>query len=138
MKAGIAQIENPSGKSNVDKNVVPTTYMKYNDYLDWIAEQSVQADKSSYTLASANNVNWVFNKGLGNVNTTVRVYIPFEQLGESDQAADALSTWMSSKAPEKAYRTSGKMGIVQYLISLTQGEIDMFATYPTCIIDYKA
>jgi hypothetical protein len=138
MKAGIVQVENPSGKSNIDKNIVPTTYMKYNDYLDWVAEESVLIDKPTYTLAGSNNVNWVFNKSLGNANTTVRVYIPFEQLGASDQAADALSTWMTSKVTEKAYRTTGKMGIVQYLISLTQGEIDMFALYPTCIIDYKA
>jgi len=136
-KAGIPQLDNPDGKCNIDKNIIPTELMKWNNYLDWVGEESVLIDKPTYTLAGVNNVNWVFNKGLGNNNTTVRVYIPFEQLGDSDQAVDALSTWMTSKIPEKAYRTTGKMGIVQYLVSMTQEEIDMFATYPTCIIDYK-
>lgn len=134
---GIPNIDNPDGKCNIDKNVLPTEYLSYNDYLDWICEQSVLIDKPSYTLAGAGNVNWVFNRGLNNDLTTVRVYIPYDVMGESSAAEDALYTWMNSIVNQKAYRTTGKMGIVQYLVTISQSELDMFALYPDCIIDYK-
>jgi hypothetical protein len=136
--AGVPTIDNPDGKCNIDKDVVPTEYMNYNNYMDWLAEQSVLIDKPSYALAGANNVNWVFNKGAGNVDNTVRVYIPFETVGASTSTEDALYTWLETVAkPIKAYRTSGKMGIVQYLTAISESELTMFAAYPEVIIDYK-
>ena len=133
----IAQISNPFGQCPINKDIISVEPLDWKNTCEWFAEQSVLLDKQGYSLAAQGNKNWVHNKGLSNVNTTIRVYIPYEEIGIADQLQNSLYTWMQTIITQKPYRTTGKMGIVQYLVSITQNELDILSLYSSIIIEYK-
>jgi len=137
-KAGIKQESKPSDSYPINKSIVLTADVNYKDAMDWFCEQTLINAFPAFNIASELSVNWVHVKGTGNINNTVRIYIPYDIIGFSNENEDDLYNWMETVAkPIKQYRTTGRMGIVQYLISISQAELDLFAAYPEILIDYK-
>jgi hypothetical protein len=128
----------------VNKLIVPTELLIWNQYMEWICEQSSVLRFSTYTLAFYNDINYVHKKGITAANTVVRIFVPFELAGVASSTENTLYTWMEAVKTQKAFRTNGKYGFVQYLETLSAGDKTMLEGYintecPACgvILDWR-
>jgi hypothetical protein len=128
-----------SCETNFNRTTVPTEYYNYPDYMDWLTEDTLLKKYPTYSLVVKTNINWCFNKGGTGINTVVRINIPNEIIGNFYQTGNAIDTLLTSWSTLTAYRTRGNVAIVQYLESLSAGDIATLNAYLAdgVIIDWK-
>lgn len=114
---------------NLNKTIIPTELLAWNDYINWICEQTSLLRFNTYQLAGNLSTNYVFLKGITNANTVIRVYIPFELAGQASASENSLYTWMETVKTQKAFRTNGRYGFVQYLETLSASDKTMLESY---------
>ena len=107
------------GNIKVNKDIVSDIGYNTNDFKNYISEQSLLFEKSGSELATQNNQCWVFNKGAGNVNNTVRVSIPSDLIAEQIFTGSNIDLLIASyRTPYAAYTNHCKYTIVIYFVTL--------------------
>lgn len=123
-------ISRDSGTEKLDKTIVSDIGYNYNNFMDYISEQSLLLLKSGSELATQGNQCWVFNKGVGNVNNTVRVSIPLELIGKYLFTGNDIDTLIASYRTNYAsYTNRCKYTIVIYFISIPAPDLAILQAY---------
>lgn len=118
------------GTCLIDKSIVSDQGYNYNDFMDYISGQSLLALNPGSELAIKSNQCWVFNKGAGNVNNTLRVSIPNNVIGKYMYTGNNLDTLLASYRTTYAnYTAHGKYCTVIYMISLSAPDRAIFEAY---------
>jgi hypothetical protein len=111
------------GTEKIDKNIVSDQGYNYNNFMDYISEQSLLALNAGSELAIKANQCWVFNKGAGNVNNTLRVSIPNNVIGKYMFTDNDLDTLIASyRTVYAAYTAHGTYCTVIYMITLSASD----------------
>lgn len=114
----------------LDKSIVSDIGYNYNNFMDYISEQSLLAKNAGSELAIKANQCWVFNKGAGNVNNTLRISIPNNVIGKYMYTGNDLDTLLASyRTSYAAYTSHGKYCTVIYMISLSLQDRTIFEAY---------
>ena len=136
-----AKISRETGDVRVNKDVVSDTGYNTKDFKEYISEQSLLLEKSGSELAVQNSQCWVFAKGAGNVNNTVRVSIPSDLIAAQIFTGSDIDLLIASyRTPYAAYTNHCKYTIVIYFITLTVPDRSILEAYANkgVIIESKA
>jgi hypothetical protein len=126
----VAGLIRESGTTKLDKTIVSDIGYNYNNFMDYVSEQSVLAQFIGSQLASKNNQCVVFSKGAGNVNNTLRVSIPNNVIGKYMYTSNNLDTLLQSyRTTYAAYTAHGKYATVIYIITLSAPDLTIFQAY---------
>ena len=114
----------------LDKEIVSDIGYNYNNFMDYISEQSLLAKNAGSELAIKANQCWVFNKGAGNVNNTLRISIPNNVIGKYMYTGNDLDTLLASyRTAYASYTAHGKYCTVIYMITLSAQDRAIFEAY---------
>jgi len=136
-----SEISRETGNVKVNKDIVSDIGYNVNNFKEYISEQSLLLAKSGSELVIQANQCWVFNKGAGNVNNTVRVSIPSDLIAEKIFTGSDIDLLIASyRTPYAAYTNHCKYTIVIYFIFLPAPDRAVLESYASrgVIIENKA
>jgi len=123
-------IRRSSDNIKINKDIIADQGYNTPDFEVYISEQSLKEAKSGSELAIKANQCWVFNKGAGNVNNTVRVSIPSELIVKYMYTGNDIDTLLASyRSTYAPYTNNCKYTIVIYFIAIPAPDLAILEAY---------